>query len=148
MKLGWIHAAGPAEVRQEALERLEWIADSYLPVSAPVQHAAARWLELTPFIQTNIRARTCINLDSLTRAISPESGWRVMPSEGGWCAVLEAPRFHSEEEWVQSILEMYSVQMQPGYFYDFERGVFLVASLLVEPEIMQNALRRASFLAR
>jgi len=142
MKLGWIHAAGPDELRREALERLEWIADAYLPVSAPVQHAAARWLELTPFIQSGIRIRTRTNLGSLVQAIPPESGWRVLPSEGGWCAILEAPRFQSEDEWILSALQLHSVQLQPGYFYDFNREAFLVASLLVDPETLESALRR------
>jgi alanine-synthesizing transaminase len=147
MKLGWIHAAGPAGLRHEALERLEWIADSYLPVSAPVQHAAARWLELTPFIQSAIRTRTVANLDIMVRAISPESGWRVLTSEGGWCAILEAPRYHSEDEWILSALQSYHVQLQPGYFYDFERGAFVVASLLVEPDSLHCALNRLPFFA-
>ncbi len=54
MKLGWIHVAGPEPLRREALERLEWIADAYLPASAPVQLAAPRWLELAPLIQARI----------------------------------------------------------------------------------------------
>lgn len=147
MKLGWLHISGPEAARREALERLEWIADSYLPVSAPVQHAAARWLELTPFIQAGIRERTSTNLVSIVKSISPESGWRVLPSEGGWCAILEAPRFHSEEEWVLSAMQSYNIQIQPGYFYDFERGAFLIASLLVEPELLHRALNRLPFFA-
>ncbi len=145
MKLGWMHAAGPEGLRREALARLEWIADSYLPVSAPIQHAAARWLELTPWIQDGIRTRTRANRDSWMQAISAESGWRVLASAGGWCAILEAPRFHSEEEWVMSALESYHVQLQPGFFYDFERGAFLIASLLVEPELLATALQRLPY---
>ena len=45
MKLGWIVAAGPEAQRREAMEKLEWIADTYLSVSAPVQCAAPRLLE-------------------------------------------------------------------------------------------------------
>lgn len=147
MKLGWIHVAGPSAARNEALDRLEWIADAYLPVSAPIQHAAASWLALTPFIQAGIRARTSANLNSIVRSISPESGWRVLPSEGGWCAILEAPRFHSEDEWALSALQSYHIQLQPGYFYDFERGAFLVASLLVDLDVLETALLRLPFFA-
>ena len=39
MKLGWMIASGPGH--QQALERLEWIADTFLSVSAPVQLASA-----------------------------------------------------------------------------------------------------------
>ncbi|MBI5085218.1 MAG: pyridoxal phosphate-dependent aminotransferase [Acidobacteria bacterium] len=142
MKLGWIHVAGPEEARAEALSRLEWIADSYLPVSAPVQHAAARWLELAPAIQSAIRSRTTRNRQALEDAIRPESGWRVLPSEGGWCAVLEAPRIHSEEEWILHLLQSRHMLLQPGFFYDFEREAFLVASLLPAPELFDEGLQR------
>ena len=37
MKLGWIVASGPPEARAQAMEGLEWIADTYLSVGTPVQ---------------------------------------------------------------------------------------------------------------
>ncbi|MGC4048606.1 MAG: pyridoxal phosphate-dependent aminotransferase [Paludibaculum sp.] len=142
MKLGWIHVAGPSALKAEALDRLEWIADSYLPVSAPIQHAAARWLELTPRIQHSIRTRTAENLAGLQTAAGVGGGCRVRTPEGGWCAMLEVPRIHSDEEWALMLLENHSVWVQPGYFYDFQREGFLVASLLPRPEVFQSALKR------
>jgi alanine-synthesizing transaminase len=41
MKLGWIVVSGPESLRTQAMERLEWIADTYLSVGTPVQYAAA-----------------------------------------------------------------------------------------------------------
>jgi len=148
MKLGWIHAAGPESLRREALDRLEWIADSYLPVSAPVLHAAARWLDLTPRIQTSILDRVMLNRRTLQAAIPAESAWRMMPAEGGWIALLEAPRIHSEEEWALSLLEAHHILLQPGYFYDFEREAFLAVSLLPEPAQFDIAMQRLSSIFR
>ncbi len=142
MKLGWIHVAGPAELRREALDRLEWIADAYLPVSAPVMHAAPRWLELAPRIQAPLMERAATNLAQLDAALGPQSAWRRLPAQGGWVALVEAPRIHSEEEWVLEWLEQYHVLAQPGYFYDFEREAFLALSLLPRPEDFATALRR------
>lgn len=142
MKLGWIHVAGPAALRDEALARLEWIADAYLPVSAPVQHAAARWLELTPRIQAAISARTRRNLAALSDEVGTMSSWRVHGGEGGWSAMLEAPRIRSEEDWVLECLEQHHVLLQPGFFYDFEREAFLVTSLLPDARDFDEALRR------
>src|SRR4051794_15418161 len=39
LKLAWLVASGPAESRERAMERLEVIADTYLSVNAPIQHA-------------------------------------------------------------------------------------------------------------
>lgn len=142
MKLGWIHVAGPAGLRREALQRLEWIADSYLPVSAPVLHAASRWLDLAPSIQGPVRARLAGNRAALEAAIGPGSAWRVLPASGGWIALLDAPRIHSEEEWALTLLEQFHVLIQPGFFYDFEREALFAASLLAEPEAFREALAR------
>lgn len=132
MKLGWLHVAGPARLVREASERLEWIADAYLPVSAPVQHAAARWLELAPAIQRAILERARANLALWRSVPPPELGVRALPVEGGWSVVAEIPRTRSEEEWILALLEA-GVLLQPGYFYDFERDGLLVASLLPRP---------------
>lgn len=142
MKLGWIHVAGPEELRREAMERLEWIADAFLPVSAPVQLAAPRWLELAPEMQARILDRVLGNLEALRRRLGAGSPWRVAGGEGGWTAVLEAPRIHSGEEWALRFLEEAFVLVQPGYFYDFEREAFLAVSLLPVAEDFAEALGR------
>jgi aspartate/methionine/tyrosine aminotransferase len=144
MKLGWTHVAGPAELRREALDRLEWIADSYLPVSAPVMHAAARWLDVAPRIQQGLMDRVLENRALLQTALGPCSAWRMMTAQGGWVAMLEAPRIRSEEEWVLEWLESHHVLAQPGYFYDFEREAFLAISLLPPAEEFADALARLS----
>jgi aspartate/methionine/tyrosine aminotransferase len=134
MKLGWLHAAGPPALVREACERLEWIADAYLPVSAPVQYAAPRWLELAPAIQRAILGRARENLALWRTCLPPESGARARPPGGGWNVVVEVPRTRGEEEWVLALLEE-GVLIQPGYFYDFEREGLLVASLLPPPAV-------------
>lgn len=140
MKLGWIHVAGPAAAQREALERLEWVADAYLPVSAPVQHAASRWLDLARGIRREIAARVAESLAALRDGLGEAGACRVLESEGGWNAVIEVPRVRSEEEWVLALLNGEGVLLQPGFFYDFPREAFLVASLLAGPaEVGQGA---------
>ena len=66
MKLGWIVAPdGPS------YERLEWIADTYLSVATPVQHALPRLLEAGAGVREQIRARTRANLAFLQRRYRP-----------------------------------------------------------------------------
>jgi aspartate/methionine/tyrosine aminotransferase len=142
MKLGWIVIAGPAAVRAEAREKLELIADTYLSVGTPVQHAAARLLELGPAVQAQIASRVRGNLDLLRAAIGTESACRVLEVEGGWCATLQVPRIRKEEEWALELLSEDNVLVQPGFFYDFESEAFLVVSLLTEPEMFREGCRR------
>jgi alanine-synthesizing transaminase len=139
MKLGWIVTAGQAALRDEAIERLDLIADTFLSVGAPVQHAAPVWLSLRSEIQGQILERVQGNWQSLRHV---ESSCRLLAVEGGWYATLEIPRYVAEEEWVVHLLERDDVLVHPGYFFDFPREAFLVLSLLPEPEVFREAIRR------
>ncbi len=142
MKLGWIVMAGPAAVRAETKEKLELIADTYLSVSTPVQHAAARLLELGRGIQRQIADRVRGNLDWLSAAIGTNSPARTLAVEGGWCATLRVPRVRREEEWALSLLDEDNVLVQPGFFFDFDSEAFLVLSLLTEPSVFREGCTR------
>lgn len=135
MKLGWMVASGPEH--EAALERLEWIADTYLSVSTPVQLALPKLLEMPP----PIRERTAANLSALRGRVEG-SAVNVLNVEGGWYAILQVPRTRSEEEWVLGLLRDADVLVQPGFFYDFEMEAFLVVSLLTEPEVFEEGARR------
>lgn len=137
MKLGWIVAGGPPPRRREALSKLELIADTYLSVGAPVQHAAARLLRLCDDFQRRLLSRLHQNLELLRQSTD-----RLLAVEGGWYAVVRAPLSRSDEEWALALLEDDDLLVQPGYFYDFGVESLLVVSLLPEPAVFGEALRR------
>lgn len=139
MKLGWIVAEGPRHA--ESLEKLEWIADTYLSVTTSVQRAAPQLLELSSGIRAQIRERTAENLASL-RGAAAGSALNVLNVEGGWCATLQVPRIRSEEEWSLALLRDRDVLVQPGFFYDFESEAYLVLSLLTPPHTFIEGVRR------
>jgi hypothetical protein len=139
MKLGWIVASGPAH--EAALEQLEWIADTFLSVSTPVQIALPKLLESAGAIRTQIRERTAANLASL-RERAQSSPVSVLNTEGGWSAILQVPRTRSEEEWAMTLLGERDVLVQPGFFYDFESEAFLVVSLLTETAAFAEGVGR------
>lgn len=138
MKLGWIVAGG--ERKREALERLEWIADTYLSVGAPVQCAAPRLLALRGAMQGEIRRRIDANRTGLLGALGSDSPARALFMEGGWYTVIEVPRTSSEEEWTLELLREHNTLVQPGYFFDFEREAFLVLSLLTSERTFAEGL--------
>jgi hypothetical protein len=141
MKLGWLVVSGPAALRAEAWEKLEWIADTYLSVSTPVQCAAARLLAAGETVQRQIRQRASENL-AFARGAVAGSPANILAVEGGWYITLQVPRIHSEEEWTLQLLERVDVLVQPGFFYDFESEAYLVVSLLTAPEIFRDGLAR------
>jgi alanine-synthesizing transaminase len=131
MKLGWIVVNGPADLQRDAMERLEWIADTYLSVGAPVQCAAPRLLGFAENLQSLIRERTASNL-RFARQLLAGTAANILDVEGGWCATIRMPHVRSEEEYVVDLLDRAGVLVQPGYFYDFESEAYLIASLLTE----------------
>jgi hypothetical protein len=48
----------------------------------------------------------------------------------------------SEDDRVARLLREANVWVHPGYFFDFPRGAHLVLSLLPEPSVFSEALRR------
>ncbi|MGO9009329.1 MAG: pyridoxal phosphate-dependent aminotransferase [Bryobacteraceae bacterium] len=141
MKLGWIVVAGQPLLRAEAIEKLEWIADTYLSVGTPVQCAAARLLECGAAVQRQIQQRTAANLAFARQALAG-TALEILAVEGGWSITMRVPRVRTEEEWCLELLDRDNVLVQPGYFYDFETEAFLVASLLTAPAEFQEGLAR------
>ena len=117
---------GPEELGVRAMERLEFIADTFLSISTPVQHALPKLLELGAQVREQITARTKRNLEWLRTVAKP------LPVEGGWYAILRLPPGVAEDEFVLNLLEQHNVLIQPGFFYDFEEDGYLVLSLLTE----------------
>lgn len=134
MKLGWMIAGGPQS--EDALARLELIADTYLSVGTPVQYALPSLLESQTSIQQQINERCSANLAFITTQL------RVLRVEGGWYATVEVARKFTGEEWSLRLLEEHGVLAQPSYFYDFEQDCYLVLSLLTEPGAFQEGTRR------
>jgi aspartate/methionine/tyrosine aminotransferase len=141
MKLGWVVAAGPPDLRVQAMERLEWIADTYLSVGTPVQCAAPQLMAAGDPVRRQIRERTAANL-AHARAALVGSPLNVLAVEGGWYAIAQAPRVRSEEEWALELLDREGVLVQPGFFYDFDSEAFLVLSLLTPREVFEEGLGR------
>jgi hypothetical protein len=141
MKLGWIVASGPAKLRAEAMEKLEWIADTYLSVSTPVACAAAKLLASGALVQSQIRERTAGNL-AVAREMLAGSAAGILAVEGGWYITVRMPRIRSEEDWAIQLLSQEGVLTQPGFFYDFESEAFLIVSLLTIPEVFREGIAR------
>lgn len=143
MKLGWIVSGGPADRRAQAMERLEVVADTYLSVATPVQHAAPALLRVRAGVQEQILRRTRQNLKLLIECTTNTAS-RTLHVEGGWYATVQTPFIRTAEEWTIELLERCNVLVQPGYLFDFDREALLVFSLLTEPAIFEEGVRRFS----
>ncbi|WP_367616573.1 pyridoxal phosphate-dependent aminotransferase [Corallococcus exercitus] len=139
LKLAWLHVGGPAHARDEALARLEDVADAALSVATPVQLALPALLAHAPRFQEALLERVKGNRERLLQVRPADAAWDVVASHGGWSAVLRIPHHPGEEATCLRLLEE-GVRVQPGYFFDFGGGAYLVLSLLPTPEVFTAAL--------
>jgi hypothetical protein len=142
LKLGWILANGPAAQVEDALTRLEWVADTYLSVGTPVQLALPRLLEHGRRAVEAIWARVLRNERALRTAFPAGGAVTVAPVAAGWAACLRVPAVRPEEEIVLDLLETHDVLVHPGYFYEFPSEAWLVVSLLPPPDVFAEGAAR------
>jgi hypothetical protein len=142
LKLGWMAFAGPDRLVETALHRLEIIADTYLSVGTPVQVAAARLLERGACVRRQIADRVLLNYRALRTLAARHPACRVLPAEGGWSAVVQAPAMVPDEDRAIALARERGVLVHPGYFFEFDRDGFFVVSLLVQPDDFRAGVSR------
>jgi len=137
MKCSWIATVGPEAEVEAAMARLEMIADTFLSMNAPVQHALPAWLGSRHIVQSQIRTRMTENLATLDEALA--GSWcERLEMGGGWTVVLRVPRTVGGLEFCEAALAN-GVVVQPGEFYGLPEGR-VVLSLLTLPEVWKCGL--------
>ena len=160
LKFGWIATRGPAPAVARALDALDFIADTYLSVSTPVQLAVSALLARADAMQRPILARCRENLAMLADLFAGHAGAELLRADGGWYAVLRIDDDHArrlvaaeashalDESLALVLLERHGIHLHPGYFFDFRAGVHLVASLLSDAADLRAGAGRLAELLR
>jgi aspartate/methionine/tyrosine aminotransferase len=137
MKAAWIAVTGPE--REQALARLEVIADTFLSMNAPVQWALSQWLAGRAAIQNQIRRRVATNLAVLDQKLAALPAVQRLTVEGGWYAILRVPALQPDEQTVLALLER-GAWIHPGYFFGMAESGWLVLSLLAQEAEFSNGV--------
>jgi len=142
LKLAWVVTSGPQAAVTAALERLEFVADTFLSVATPVQLALAGLLRDGGAVREEILTRCRANLAALRREAAGVPAVSVLSPGGGWSAVLHVPAVVGEEDLVLELLHEDGIAVHPGYFFDFPTDGTLVLSLLPKPDTFAEGVRR------
>ncbi len=146
MKFAWIVVSGPENLVNDAVARLEIIADTYLSMNAPIQLAAPALFETRDVFQRQLMQRIVANLAELDRQLSAQQACTRLEIEGGWYAILRVPATRSDEDLAVELLEKHSVLLHPGHFYGFTSDGYLVLSLIaLEDEFREGVKRLLAF---
>jgi aspartate/methionine/tyrosine aminotransferase len=141
MKAAWLVINGPEQLKSQALARLEIIADTYLSMNAPVQHAIPALLEQRRSFQAQLLTRAQKNLAESDRQLATQRSCARLVVEGGWYAVLRVPATRSDEDLAIELLSRKNIYVHPGHFYDFSSERFLIVSLITREEEFAEGLK-------
>ena len=142
MKVAWLAVSGPDELVAPSLERLEVIADTYLSMNAPIQHAVPELLEQRRSFQSQLTERLHANLAELDRQLSAQTLCRRLHVDGGWYATLRVPVTRTDEQLAIELLQQKDVLVHPGHFFDFGFDGYLILSLMTPEHTFAEGLRR------
>jgi aspartate/methionine/tyrosine aminotransferase len=146
MKVAWVATSGPGEQVEQALARLEIIADTFLSMNAPIQWATPALLGERKQIQQQLKDRVRANLAELDRQLdrqlAGQKSCERLHVEAGWYAVLRVPVTQTDEELAIKLLREKSVLAHPGHFYDFPSDGYLVLSLITPEDEFQEGIGR------
>lgn len=142
MKAAWIAAFGPEGLLDAALARLEVIADTFLSMNAPVQHAMPYLLANRQDMQQQIRERAHENLAELDRHLTDAPSVSRLRVQGGWYAILRVPALMSGDALAIRLMERERVVVHPGHFYGFDGDGWIVLSLLPPPVEFAGGITR------
>ncbi len=137
VKLGWMAVYAPETMRESIHETLEYVADAYLSVSSMAQALATPLLAESANYEKRIQDRLQQNMAALREKFPSKYCPEI---SGGWYAVVRLG--DNDEELTLRLLREKHVLVQPGFFFDFEEDGWIVMSLLQEPGVFAEGLRR------
>ena len=142
-KVGWIQVSGPSAEVEQALKRLDVIADDFLPMSSLIAERIPELLTHVGEQVERVSARTHANLEHLEKLLAAsETGVvSLLRPEGGWNVILRFPSVIDESELVTTLISRHRLTAQPGYFFDMPSNGYLCVSLLPEPELFDSSIR-------
>ncbi|MGO8720937.1 MAG: pyridoxal phosphate-dependent aminotransferase [Acidobacteriaceae bacterium] len=142
MKAAWIVAFGPEPLLEAAMARLEVIADTFLSMNAPVQHAMPTLLATRRNLQQQILLRVRENLATLDQLLVRAPAISRLEVQGGWYVVLRVPALMSGEALAIRCMDQERVMVHPGYFYGFDGDGWMVLSLLPPTAEFAEGIKR------
>jgi alanine-synthesizing transaminase len=140
MKVAWLTVAGPHALKQQAIARLEMIADTYLSMNAPIQLALPVLLEQRHPFRQQWLTRIQNNLAGLDKTLESQKLCTRLKLEGGWYAVIKAPSTEGDDELALELLITRGVYVHPGHFYDFPADGYWVVSLITPEQELATGI--------
>jgi len=143
LKAAWMSVRGPGS--EPLLARLEHIADTFLSVQGPVQHALSSFLELEHQVQEELNQRLREN-DAKLRALTSHTPLTVLHADGAWMRIVRFPKTLNEHEWAERLAHS-GLFAHPGELYGLPHRPSFVVSLILPSTQFEEGVKRMLALA-
>jgi alanine-synthesizing transaminase len=145
MKVAWMVVSGPDQIRRNAIEKLDVIADTYLSMNAPLQWATPALLDTRHGFQQQLKERLKRNLRELDDRLLSQNACQRLELDAGWYATLRVPVTRTDEDLAILLMQQQSVIVHPGHFFDFESDGQLILSLMTPEKEFREGLARVLY---
>lgn len=142
IKIGWIAVSGAPETTRRALDALEMISDTFLPVNEIAQFAAPLIFEQGAAFLADYRKWIA---ERRSEALEGLAGCAFAAPCGGFYVTI--PVQDDEDEAALSLLRESRVLAHPGHFYDIA-GNHLVATFIHDPGRVKAAFHAIAAITR
>lgn len=138
LKVGWMAVSGDSSLTTRAMKALAMIADTFLPVSEPLQAAVPMLLQKSASFQKTYQKEIASRARQALEALSQVKKLSLIKPEGGFYVTVNLGE-RNEENVALQLLKDEGLLVHPGYFYDVP-GNHLVLSLVNRPQMFRKAL--------
>lgn len=142
MKLGWIVISGENSEHKEAVEYLDFISDTYLSVSSPVQYGLNKIFSFRNNVTERINIRLNSNYKFLKSSTDSYDFVKLLYREGGWYSVVKINKLISDDDISIRLLNEENIFIYPGYFYGFIDDGYIVLSLLLPESDFRYGIKK------
>ncbi len=139
LKLGWIVVSGPDWPKR--VDLLERPVDAFLSCSQTAQSMLPSVIsEGEPFIG-RFRDYVEKNAKMAEKILSAHSCFCFHKPEGAFYLFLKIKGLNlTDESFAVRLMKEKNIYVHPGYFYDYDKGLYILISLLSAPEILRHCL--------
>lgn len=147
LKLGWVVVTGPRH--QEYVEALERSADAFLSCSQTAQNTLPALVKRGGRFIQSFRKYVELNRDLTIQMLQKHPRISFHKPEGGFYLFAKITDVKdkngsniTDEEFVIDLLKRAGIFAHPGYFYDYDKDIYLLISLLLPPKKLKATLQK------
>lgn len=141
LKLSWIVVSGPKW--QETIEELERSADIFLATNSMAQAMLPIIFKDGQSFLESTKKLIEQNRNLAIEILGKIRGITFHKPEGGFYLFVKIHKLHmTDEEFALKLMEKTGIFVHPGYFYDYDDGLYIVISLAFKTSALKKYLQK------